>query len=91
MFPDSASVKKYEIGVVGLILKDKSRSLKHTLDSFAVRDILLTSVSAYKRNRLFAALAVLHYLIYQINILILSIIEVIDSAEFFHLEKIPQS
>ena len=60
MLADGAGVEQNEVGVIGRIRKGKARFCQHTLDFFAVGDILLTAVGADKRKRFFAALADLH-------------------------------
>jgi len=51
MTADCTGVKKYQIGVVGRIGKAKAHFGKHTLNTLAVTDILLTAVGMNKSNR----------------------------------------
>ena len=60
----SAGVKENKVGVIGLVLKNKSRGFKHTFYPFAIGNILLTAVGTDKRYRFFAAFSALHNLIY---------------------------
>ena len=57
----SAGIKQNKIGVLRGIGKVKTRTAEHSLDFFAVGNILLAAVGANKSQRLFAALADLHY------------------------------
>ena len=70
---DSAGVEQNEVGVIGRIRKGKARFCQHTLDFFAVGDILLTAVGADIRQRNITALADAHQLGGQVQIFNLTV------------------